>query len=296
MDLKSLRYFVEIARQKSFTVAAEKLFVTQPTLSRQIADLEDELGQVLFDRTTRRIELTEKGIYLFQQAQAILSLVEKAKLETMSTQDLSGDLTISAGETPAMDIVADAVAAFQNSHPLVRCHLLSVNALDCAAALRMGTSDFGLFNQPADLAGFEYVKLPQQNRWGVLTRRDGPLAGKISVCPSDLLNLPIYCPKQRLIQNEMSGWLNYPFERLHIVGSYNLLYNAYVLAAAGVGHVLALGGIINPTPASGLVWLPLHPRLECDIVVAWDRSRRLSPAADRLIALLKEEENLVPTI
>ena len=200
MDLRTLRYFVAIAQEKSFTAAAEKLFVTQPTLSRQISDLEEELGQMLFDRTTRRIELTEKGIYLFQQAQAILSLVEKTKLETMSTQDLSGDLTISAGETPAMDVVADALAAFQKTHPLVRCHLLSANAQDCAAALRMGTSDFGLFNQPADLAGFEYIKLPQQNRWGVLTRRDGPLAGKTSVCASDLVDLPLYFSKQRLIQ------------------------------------------------------------------------------------------------
>lgn len=124
MDLKSLRYFVEIAREKSFTAAAEKLFVTQPTLSRQIADLEEELGHKLFDRTTRRIELTEKGIYLFRQAQSILSLVEKTKLEAMSTQDLSGDITISAGETPAMDIVAQTLERFQATHPNVRCHLL----------------------------------------------------------------------------------------------------------------------------------------------------------------------------
>ncbi len=285
MDLKSLRYFVEIARQKSFTAAAEKLFVTQPTLSRQIADLEDELGQVLFDRTTRRIELTEKGIYLFQQAQAILSLVEKAKLETMSTQDLSGDLTISAGETPAMDIVADAVATFQNSHPLVRCHLLSVNALDCAAALRMGTSDFGLFNQPADLAGFEYVKLPQQNRWGVLTRRDGPLAGKISVCPSDLLNLPIYCPKQRLIQNEMSGWLNYPFERLHIVGSYNLLYNASLIVRAG-GNAICIDGISRPDDE--IAFLPFNPVFKTDVVFAWSAAAPKRTLTEEFLKVLRQ--------
>ncbi len=266
MDLKSLRYFVEIARQKSFTAAAEKLFVTQPTLSRQIADLEEELGQKLFDRSTRRIELTEKGIFLFRQAQSILSLVERTKLETMSTQDLSGDLTISAGETPAMDIVATTLAHFQQTHPLVRCHLLSANAVDAANSLRMGISHFGVFNQPADLSGFDYLRLPQQNRWGLLTRRDGPLAGKVSATPQDLVNLPIYVSRQELVRSELSGWLDFPFERLHVIGTYNLLYNASLIVRAG-GNVLCIDGITRPDDE--IAFLPLTPVFKTDVVFAW---------------------------
>ena len=244
MDLKSLRYFVEIARQKSFTAAAEKLFVTQPTLSRQIADLEDELGHKLFDRSTRRIELTEKGIYLFRQAQAILSLVEKTKLE----------------------IVAQATERFRASHPLVRFHLLSSNAQTTAESLRMGIANFGVFNQPADLEGFEYVTLPQQNRWGVLTRRDGPLAGRTSVSPKDLENLPLYFSKQQLIRSRMAGWLNYPFERLNIVGSYNLLYNASLIVRAG-GNAICIDGITRPDDE--IAFLPFVPAFKTDVVFAW---------------------------
>ena len=266
MDLKSLRYFVEIARQKSFTAAAEKLFVTQPTLSRQIADLEDELGQKLFDRSTRRIELTEKGIYLFQQAQAILSLVEKTKLETMSTQDLAGDLTISAGETPAMDIVARATESFRATHPLVRFHLLSANAQDTAEALRMGISNFGVFNLPADIDGLEYITLPQQNRWGVLTRRDGPLAGRISVKPADLAGLPLYFSKQERIRSHIAGWLGHPFERLHIVGSYNLLYNASLIVRSG-GNAICIDGITRPDDE--IAFLPFTPAFKTEVVFAW---------------------------
>ena len=162
--------------------------------------------------------------------------------------------------------------------------------------LHSGLTDFGVFVGIADTIDYSSIKLKQKDVWGILTRLDGPFADKAYIEASDLAGQPLLCSEQSFSRNEFDGWLNDMGSSLNIVGTFNLLYNAYVLAAADVGHVLALGGIINPTPASGLVWLPLHPRLECDIVVAWDRSRRLSPAADRLIALLKEEENLVPTI
>ena len=151
MDLRTLRYFVEIARQKSFTLAAQKLFVTQPTLSRQIAELEEELGQVLFDRSTRHIKLTEKGLYFYRQAQSILDLVEKTKLETMSTDDLQGELNVAAGETHAMTLVADVLETFQREHPRVRINLVSANGVDAAANVRVGICDFAVIIRPADL-------------------------------------------------------------------------------------------------------------------------------------------------
>lgn len=286
MDLKFLRYFVEIAREKSFTAAAEKLFVTQPTLSRQIADLEEELGHKLFDRTTRRIELTEKGIYLFRQAQSILSLVEKTKLEAMSTQDLSGDITISAGETPAMDIVAQTLERFQATHPNVRGHLLSANAQDAAMNVRMGISNFGVFNMPAEIDGFDYIKLPQQNRWGILTRRDGPLAGKVSVVPSDLHNLPLYASKQTLIRNRIAGWLGEPFERLRIVGTYNLLYNASLIVRSG-GHALCLDGIVRPD--DDIVFLPFSPAFRTDVVFAWPIAAPKRTLTEAFLECLRSE-------
>lgn len=209
MDLKVLRSFVEIAREQSFTAAAEKLSVTQPTLSRQIADLEEELGQKLFERTTRSLELTEKGHFLFRRAQDILALVDRTKLETMTTEGLAGDIRISAAETPAVGIVAEAVQRFQEKYPRVRCHFVSADAYTAAEHLRTGLSQFGVFNLPCRLDGFEYIRLPQENRWGVLTRRDGILAGKAFVTPEDLKRLPLYVSKQRGVENRIGGWLNY---------------------------------------------------------------------------------------
>ena len=269
MDIRALRYFVEIARQKSFTLAAEKLFVTQPTLSRQIAELEEELGQTLFDRTTRRLELTEKGLFLFHQAQNILSLVEKTKLDTMSTQDLSGELTISAGETPAVDILAETIFEFQHAHPLVRFDVRSANGLDAKESLRMGTSDFAVINMPTDIEGFSYSVLPRQNRWGLLTRRDGPLANRTEVTPSDLINLPLYMSRQTHVRNRLEGWLNFSFESLKIVGTYNLLYNASLIVRAG-GHAVCIDGIVRPD--DDIAFLPFAPSFKTDVVLAWSSS------------------------
>ena len=285
MDLKSLRYFVAIAREKSFTAAAEKLFVTQPTLSRQIADLEEELGHKLFDRTTRRIELTEKGVYLFGRAQSILSLVEKTKLEAMSTQDLAGVSPAEIVRSPAMAVVAETLELFQRTHPNVRGHLLSASAQDAALNVRMGTSNFGVFNMPAEIDGFDYVKLPQQNRWGLLARRDGPLAGKTSVSPQDLEGLTIYAPKQEAIRSRIAGWLGQPFERLKVVGTYNLLYNASLIVRSG-GHALCIDGITRPD--DDIAFLPFSPPLRTDVVFAWSIAAPKRTLTEAFLSLLKE--------
>lgn len=266
MDLRTLRYFVAIAQEKSFTAAAEKLFVTQPTLSRQIAELEDELGQKLFDRTTRRIELTEKGVFLFHQAQSILELVERTKREAMSTKELAGDLVIAAGETPAIEPVAEAIQRFQAEHPLVRVHLRSARAQEAASSLRMGTSHFALFVLPADTEGFDFITLPERNRWGLLTRRDGPLADKMSVTPEDLQGLPLYFTSNRQIRRQVAGWFGAPFDELNVVGSYSLLYNVSLIVRAG-GHALGIDGVIRPD--DDVAFLPLEPALRTETIFAW---------------------------
>ncbi len=285
MDLKSLRYFVEIARQKSFTTAAQKLFVTQPTLSRQIADLEEELGQKLFERTTRRIELTEKGIFLFKQAQSILELVEKTKREAMSTQELAGDLTISAAETPAMAIIADVLEKFREAHPNVRCHIYSSNAQDALLSIRTGLSNVGLFSMPADLDGLESISLPVRNVWGVLTRRDGPFAGKAFIEPQDLIGKPLLASRQRLIDGRLAGWLGFPFERLQIVGTYNLLYNASFLVRAGA-HALCLEGIVKPDEE--VMFLPLKPAFTSEVVLAWPQNAPKRTLTDAFLAAVRQ--------
>lgn len=285
MDIKSLRYFVEIARCKSFTTAAQRLFVTQPTLSRQIADLEDELGQTLFDRSTRRIELTEKGIFLLHRAQSILELVESTKREAISTSELSGELTIAAGETPALSLVAEALQDFQNRHPNVTVRLLSANAQDAASQLRMGTADFAVFNMPADVDGFSYITLPQQNRWGLLTRRDGPFAGKTDATSKDFDELALYTARQERMREPLAGWLGRPFDTVRVIGTYTLLYNASLLVRAGA-HALCIDGIVRPDDE--IAFLPLSPALKTDVVLAWPSAAPARTLTDTFLKTLRK--------
>ena len=284
MDIRTLRYFVEVAKQKSFTVAAERLFVTQPTLSRQIAELEDELGQVLFDRSTRKVTLTEKGLYLFRQAQMILALMERTKKETMSNEALSGELVISAGESPAFDTVAETLKEFLERFPAVTCRLISSNFEDTAEQLRSGLSDFGLINLPADLDGFDYLELPLLNQWGVLTRRDGPFKGKSRIEPKDLKGVPLFMSRQPF-ENRFAGWLGYPFEELNIIGRYNLLYNASRVVRSGAS-ALCLAGIVAEDDE--VMFLPFSPAFFVGCVLAWPQVRPKRAVADAFLAMIKK--------
>lgn len=290
MDIRVLRYFLAAADQESISGAAQKLHVTQPTLSRQFMELEEELGHTLFIRTNRKLHLTTKGKLFYERAQAIVNLFDRTKEEIRTDDEMAGEIRIASGETPALKSLAHAIARLQRQAPKVRIHIVSGAEAQVKSELLSGLTDFGVFVGKADTLGYSAIKLKQKDVWGLLTPMNGPFAGKKHIEASDLIGVPLLCSEQSFKRNEFDGWLNDLRHDLNIVGTFNLLYNAYVLAGSGVGHVLALGGIINPSPASGLFWLPLHPKLECDIVVAWNRSRNLSPAANRLIALLKEEE------
>ena len=283
MDLRTLRYFVEIARQKSFTLAAQKLFVTQPTLSRQIAELEDELGQVLFDRSTRHIKLTEKGLYFYRQAQSILDLVEKTKLETMSTEDLQGELNVAAGETHAMMLVADVLEAFQREHPRVRINLVSANGVDAAANVRVGICDFAVIIRPADLDDLDYLVLPRKNTWGVLARKDSVVGQKSGISPQELKKIPLFVPQQHLLTSAMKDWLGYSFESLNIVGSYNLLFNTSLMVRAGA-HALCLDNIIAKD--DDITFVPLTPRFTNDVVIAWATNRPKRTLTEAFLKML----------
>ncbi len=292
MDIKQLRYFAEVARKKSFPSAAAALFVTQPALSRQIAELEDELGQVLFNRSTRRIELTEKGAMLLRRAESILSLMEKTREEVMCTQELAGELTIAAAETPAMRCIAEVIVAFTHEHPNVRMQLQSSNAIDAALNLKMGTADFGIFNLPADLDGLDYFVLPQKNRWGVLVRRDGSLAGKTSVKTEDLIHLPIYVPRQKALRNLLAGRLDGASDLFKSAGTYNLLYNASLLVRSGA-CALCIQSVVAEDDE--VMFLPLEPELTTEVAVAWPQDVAKNALAQAFLTKLKEAVRVAAT-
>lgn len=290
MDIRVLRYFIAAVEAESISRAAERLHLTQPTLSRQFMDLEAELGHKLFVRSNRKLRLTAKGELFFERARSIVDLCERTKREMLEEDELSGEIRIAAGETPALKTFARAVKRLQTVAPKVRCAIVSGAEPTVKAELHSGLTDLGVFVGTADFAEYSTIRLRSKDVWGVLTRKDGPFAGKTRIEAQDLVNQPIICSSQAFERNEFAGWLHYLAEDFRIVGTFNLLYNAYLLAEAGVGHVLALEGIINPSPESGVVWLPLYPKLEAEIVVAWEKNRRLSKPVQLLLDCLREEE------
>ncbi len=285
MDLRALRYFVEIAKQKSFTLAAEKLFVTQPTLSRQITDLEKELGQQLLDRTTRHLELTEKGAYLFHQAQILLDLAEKTRLQTMAKSDLAGEIAIAGAETPAVQTVVRAMAGFRREHPGVRFRFQSQASIATHESLRLGTCDFAVFLEPVDLKGLEWVPLPLKSVYGVLVPAGSPLAAKGRVEPGDLLGLEVYITESPMLRNRIASWLGQPFSALKVIGTYNLLYNLSFLPEHGVSVVCIDGLAVAGEHA---VFAPFDPPLTLSSVFAWSESRPKKALTEAFLETVKK--------
>lgn len=291
MDIRVLRYFIAAVEAESITRAAERLYLTQPTLSRQFMELEKELGHKLFVRSNKKLRLTAKGELFYERARSIVELCERTKREMLEEDELEGEIRIAAAETAALRSLARAIKRLQSVAPKVRCHIVSGAEVTVKAELHSGLTDIGIFVGSADVTAYSTLRLRSKDRWGVLTRADGPFGGKNCVEPGDLVGEPILCSSQAFDRNEFAGWFGAALPKLRIVGTFNLLYNAYLLAEAGVGHVLALKGIINPEADSGVVWLPLSPSLEAEVTVAWEKNRRLSKPVELLLNFLREEES-----
>lgn len=292
MELRVLRYFLAVAREESISRAAELLHITQPTLSRQIMELEEELGRKLFLRGGRRMMLTEDGVFLRGRAQEIVSLADSTAEEFRSTdEDISGEIRIGGGETPGMSLIADAATALLAAHPHVSCHFYSGNAADVMERLDRGLVDFGVFVEPANLSRYEYVRLPVTERWGVLMRSDCRLAEKPALCAGDVAGLPLICSRQALVANEISGWMGQSFDRLNVVATYNLLYNASLLVEAGMGYALCLEGIVR-CGEGPLCFRPLDPALEVGLAVAWKKYQVFSRAAEKFLDVLQKNVRL----
>ena len=246
MELRLLKYFLAVAREENITAAAESLHITQPTLSKQLMELEAQLGKTLFLRGKRKITLTEEGMFLRKRAQEIVDLADKTEAELMASNEVvEGDIYIGAGETQGVHFIAKAIKKLHSRYPNVRYHLYSGNGEDVSERLDKGLIDFGLFVGNIESKKYDYLKLPMADTWGLLVRKDDELAKRNCIGPNDLLNIPLLSSRQALIQNELSGWLGYEFEKLHIVGTYNLIYNASLMVEEGMGAALCLDGLLN---------------------------------------------------
>lgn len=290
MELRVLQYFLAITREESISGAAEQLHITQPTLSRQIKELEEELGKQLFIRGNRKITLTEDGMFLRKRAEEIINLVEKTESDLLlSDASISGDIYIGSGETEGMKLIAKVMHKCQAKYPDIRFHLFSGNAQDVADRIEKGLLDFGIFVEPADISKYDFLKLPVTDVWGVLMRRDSPLATKNSITSQDLKDIPLIFSNQQMVKNEISGWMDGDFEQLNIIATYNLIYNASLLVEEGQSYVLGLDKLINTSGDSQLCFKPLEPRLEVGLTLVWKKYQIFSRAADYFLKTLRNE-------
>lgn len=288
MEIRVLRYFLAVAQEESISGAAEYLHLTQPTLSRQLMDLEEELGKQLLIRSNRKVTLTEDGMLLRKRAGEIVALVDKTEAEFHETEeDIAGDVYIGAGETDAMRLLAQTARELQSEHPHIRYHLFSGNAQDVTERLDKGLLDFGILIEPADMRKYDYLKLPATDVWGVLMRRDSPLAAKEAIRPADLWGIPILTSRQALIKHDFSNWLGRDFDLLNIVTTYNLVYNASLMVAEGMGYALTLDKLVNTTGSSPLCFRPLEPRIEVGLDIVWKKYQVFSKAAEAFLDRLQ---------
>lgn len=295
MELRVLQYFLAIAREQSISGAAEFLHISQPTLSRQIKDMEDELGKQLFIRGNRKIELTEEGMLLRRRAEEIINLTKKTEKEIMSADsEITGDVYIGAGETPAIEYVAKTAALLKAKHPDIHYHLSSDDAIDILEQLDKGLIDFGIIIGSIDKAKYDYLLLPIKDSWGILMKKDAPLANKDTIEADDLKDLPLIISRQISDNHEISNWFVNGLSKCNIVSTYNLIYNATYMAAEGNGYVLTLNHLINTTGDSNLCFRPLHPSVETQIYIIWKKYQMFSKATEEflkvLTAIIKEHK------
>lgn len=288
MELRILNYFLAVADEGSFSRAADRLHVSQPALSQQLAAYENEIGAKLFNRTSRHLELTEKGRLLLGRARDIVELAKRteASLKSTDTNELSGTLVIGAGEVTAFGRLAAAMTALREKHPRLTFRIISGNGEDLAGGLENGTIDIALFVGPGRYEDYDYVEIPETHRWGLLLPKSDPLANKKAIAPSDLLNRPLITSRQRLVWNFLTGWLGRPITKLNIVATYNLLYNAAHLVNSGLGSAICIDGLLPAAFADALVFRPFKPTLTSDAYLAWKRGKTLSPAAQALLSLI----------
>ena len=294
MEIRVLRYFLAIAREESITGAANSLHITQPTLSRQIKDLENELGQKLFVRGAHRITLTAEGMLLRKRAEEIVAMVDKTQQEFFSLKgNLSGDIYIGGGETEAMNYIASICREIQKDYPDIRYHLYSGNAEDVTERLAKGLLDFGILIQPTDITKYNYLNIPAKDTWGVIMLKNSPLAQKEEIHAHDLHNQPLIFSRQvwqnKQETNELAKWFGDEWKHLNIVTTFNLVYNAAIMAKQGIGYVVSLDKLADTSETSPLCFRPLAPKLESGLDIVWKKYQIFSPAAELFLNKLTEK-------
>ena len=286
MELRVLRYFLMVAREENITKAAAFLHVTQPTLSRQLMQLEEELGVKLFKRSNHSIHLTEDGMLLKRRAQDIVALTDKAEKELRHEEGaVTGELAIGSGETRSVQDLAEVIALFQKEYPRVQYDFYTANADDIKERLERGLLDIGLLTEPVDISKFNFVRLPRREKWGVLVRKDSELAKKEKISPDDLVQVPLILVKRTLVQNELVNWFGEYYDQIHVIATYNLINNAAVMVENNIGVALCVN---LENTYKDLCYVPLSPAVKTGAVIVWKKDQLVSKVAYQFIDFLKK--------
>ena len=288
-----MKYFLAVAHEGSITAAANALHLTQPTLTRQLQDLEYELRKKLFVRGKYKITLTDEGLLLKDRAEEIIEMLDKTKRDIISSGvDVNGDVYIGGGETDAMHYVADVIKEIRITHPNITFHLYSGNAEDVMEKLDKKLLDFGLLVQHGDISKYDSIALPITDVWGVLMRKDSPLAQYESVRLENLKGLPLINSRQAIKKssnNEFLKWFHGQFDSLNTVVTYNLIYNAAIMVKSGIGYAITLDKLADTSDKSPLCFRPLEPKLEAKLNIVWNKSSVQSAAANLFLQKLQEK-------
>jgi len=288
MEIRVLKYFLTVVREQSITKAAEVLHITQPTLSRQIAQMEDEIGVRLFERGSRKITLTNEGLLLRRRAEEILQLVDKTEKELIEQDEqVEGKITIGCGEIGAVQLLPDLFESFHEKYPLVTFDIYSATADHVKEQMERGLVDIGLLLEPIDIEKYDFIRLDMKERWVVVMRPDCSLAEKEYVTAKDLSKLPLIMPRRLKVQSELSGWFGDYYDGLNVMFTSNLNTNAAVMVSRGLGYAIAIEGMMPFWDQSKITYRPLNPSLTATSVLTWKRGQPFSLAATKFIEHLK---------
>lgn len=284
MDIRLLRYFLMAAKEQNFTKAAEQLHITQPTLSRQLAALEEEVGTPLFLRGSRSMTLTEAGLLLKRRALEIIDLEEKTLDELRVKSELTeGTVTIGCGEFAAVEALAEICRRYKEKYPLVQIAIHTATADSVYEMMNKGLADIGLFLEPVNTEELDYIRMTESDHWVVGMRPDDPLAEKEYITKADLTGLPLILPERLSVQSELANWFGKDFKRIHISFVSNLGTNAGVMAAHGLGYPVSVEGAVRYWRKDLLIQKPLFPEITANTIFAWRRNIPYSLAVNRFI-------------
>lgn len=287
MEIRTLRYFLAAAREENMTRAAEALHVTQPTLSKALKALEEELGKKLFTRHSFSIELTDEGVLLRNRAEDLVSMADRIEKEFVSLDDITGgDLYFGLAESYQISYLAREIHAFKQFYPGLRYHITSGDTEQVVEKLDKGLLDFVVLAERPDRGKYEALSFPESDVWGLVMPEDDPLAKKKVILVDDLIGLPLFCSEQSW-ENDIPRWAGEKMDALHLEGSFRLAYNASIFAKEHLGYLLTFDRLVNTSPGSGLTFCPLRPQLETKLYLVWKKYQTFSPIAGRFLAQIK---------